>query len=295
MADLVGPADHAVLPHRLLLREALTVGKIVGAFAMSHVLGAPGGLEEQAERVFVGMKELGRQLRETHPTLLIVITSDHLNNFRLDQPMPFAIGTADVYTPYGDMGLPTDQIRGDASFSTGFAMFVNDRGFKLAKPPRLRPDHGVMIPLGIVDPKRELPVVPLYVNTVYTPGPTPQESWRLGELLRAYVAEYCKAEERVALLAGGGLSHWLGVPEEGRVNETWDRWFMKMLATGQGLSLAKLSNEQILIDAGNGGLEVNSWITLAGAVPSATGEVLFYEAIPAWASGMAGMAFQLGA
>lgn len=269
------------------------MGKIVGAFAMSHVLGAPGGLEEQAERVFVGMKALGRRLRETHPTLLVMITSDHLNNFRLDQPMPFAIGTADSYTPYGDMGLPTDQIRGDAAFSTGFAMFVNDHGFKLAKPPRLRPDHGVMIPLGIVDPKRELPVVPLYVNTVYTPGPTPQESWRLGELLRAYVAEYCKVGERVALLAGGGLSHWLGVPEEGRVNETWDRWFMSMLATGQGLKLSTLSNEQILADAGNGGLEVNSWITLAGATPGATGECLFYEAIPAWASGMAGMAFRV--
>jgi protocatechuate 4,5-dioxygenase beta chain/2'-aminobiphenyl-2,3-diol 1,2-dioxygenase large subunit len=293
MADLVGPADHAILPHRLLLREALTMGKIVGAFAMSHVLGAPGGVEEQAERVFAGMKELGHQLRETHPTLLVMITSDHLNNFRLDQPMPFAIGTADSYTPYGDMGLSKDQIRGDAGFSTGFAMFANDRGFKLSKPPRLRPDHGVMIPLGIVDPKRELPIVPLYVNTVYTPGPTPQQSWRLGELLRAYVAEHCKAEERVVLLAGGGLSHWLGVPEEGRVNENWDRWFMSLLASGQGLKLSTLSNEQILVDAGNGGLEVNSWIALAGAVPDATGECLFYEAIPAWASGMAGMAFRV--
>lgn len=271
------------------------MGKIVGAFAMSHVLGSPVGLEEQAERVFEGMKELGRRLRDTHPTLLVMITSDHLNNFRVDQPMPFAVGTADSYTPYGDMGLPTDPIRGDASFSTGFAMFANDRGLNVAKQTRLRPDHGVMIPLGIVDPKRELRVVPLYVNTVYTPGPTPEECWRLGELLRAYVGEYCKTDERVVLLAGGGLSHWLGVPEEGRVNEVWDHWFMDTLAGGQRAGLSKLSNEQILADAGNGGLEVNSWIAVAGAIPGATGECLFYEAIPAWASGMAGMAFRIPA
>jgi 2'-aminobiphenyl-2,3-diol 1,2-dioxygenase, large subunit len=291
MADLVGPTDPAVLSHRLLLREALTMGTIAGVFAMSHVLGAPFGLEDQAERVFSGMLELGRRVRETRPTVLVVITSDHLNNFRLDRPMRFAIGSADTYTPYGDMGLPTEPIRGDAAFSNGFAAFANERGFNLATPTRLRPDHGVMIPLGIVDPAREFAVVPLYVNTVYTPAPTPQESWRLGELLREYIQGECNDDVRVTLLAGGGLSHWLGVPEEGRVNELWDRWFLDMLGSGRGAGLSKLTNGQILADAGNGGLEVNAWIAAAGAVRGTGGECLFYEAIPAWASGMAGMAF----
>ena len=93
--------------------------------------------------------------------------------------------------------------------------------------------------------------------------------------------DVCDDSTRVALLAGGGLSHWLGVPEEGRVNDAWDRWFMDMLSEGRGDGLSKLTNEQILADAGNGGLEVNAWIALAGAVPGATGECLFYEAIPA--------------
>jgi protocatechuate 4,5-dioxygenase beta chain/2'-aminobiphenyl-2,3-diol 1,2-dioxygenase large subunit len=68
---------------------------------------------------------------------------------------------------------------------------------------------------------------------------------------------------------------------------------MDVLAKRRGAGLAKLTNEQILSDAGNGGLEVNAWIAVAGAVPDATGECLFYEAIPAWASGMAGMAFDI--
>jgi 2'-aminobiphenyl-2,3-diol 1,2-dioxygenase, large subunit len=293
VADLVGPSHDAVLSHRLLLREALIMGRIVGAFAMSHVLGSPFGWEEQAERVFAGMRELGRRLRETRPTVLVMVSSDHLNNFKLGRPTPFAIGTADVYTPFGDMGLPTDPIKGNVAFATGFSMFADQCGFTLARPPRLRPDHGVMIPLGIVDPARELPVVPLYVNTVYTPAPTPEQSWRLGELLREYVVDVCDEGERVALLAGGGLSHWLGVPQEGQVNEVWDRWFLDVLTQGRGAGLAKLTNEQILSDAGNGGLEVNAWIAVAGAASAATGECLFYEAIPAWASGMAGMQFNV--
>lgn len=269
------------------------MGRIVGAFAMSHVLGSPVGVEEQAERVFAGMRELGRRLRETRPTVVVVITSDHLNNFKLDRPMPFAIGSTDIYIPYGDMGLPTDPIKGNAAFSSGFATFSAQRGFTLAQPPRLRPDHGVMIPLGIVDPLREFSVVPLYVNTVYTPAPTPEQTLRLGKLLREYVVTLCGEDERVVLLAGGGLSHWLGVPQEGQVNEAWDRWFLEVLAQGRGSGLARLTNEQILSDAGNGGLEVNAWIAVAGAVGAATGECLFYEAIPAWASGMAGMTFHI--
>ena len=269
------------------------MGAIVGAFATSHVLGAPDGVEDQAERVFQGMREIGARLRAARPDVLVVITGDHLNNFHVDEHAPFAIASDASHTPYGDMGLPRDPIPGAPDFAAGFAAFGARAGVPIPELSRVRPDHGVMIPHGVADPSRSIPTALLYVNSVLEPSPTPQACWNLGGLLKSYVEDVRPADERIALLAGGGLSHWLGVPEEGRVNESWDRWFMDTLATGQGASLAALSNEQILADAGNGGLEVNSWITLAGAIPGATGECLFYEAIPAWASGMAGMAFRV--
>lgn len=264
------------------------MGKIVGGFAMSHVLGAPQGVEAQAERVFAGMREIGRRLRALEPTLIVVLTSDHLNNFSLERPMPFAIGTAASFTPYGDMGLPRDPFDGAPDFATDLIGAAAEAGLAIASVDPLTPDHGVMIPLGIVDPDRTLPAVPLYINTVFDPAPTPAQSWGLGRLLGEFVTRRC-ADERVVLLAGGGLSHWLGVPQEGQVNEAWDRGFIADLIEGRGALLAAYDTADILREAGNGGLEVNAWIALAGAMPGARGECLFYEAIPEWASGMGGV------
>ena len=67
------------------------MGRIVGAFATSHVLMSPEGIEAQAERVFAGMKEIGRRLRAARPDVVVVITSDHLNNFKLDLQAPFIV------------------------------------------------------------------------------------------------------------------------------------------------------------------------------------------------------------
>ena len=68
---------------------------------------------------------------------------------------------------------------------------------------------------------------------------------------------------------------------------------MDAMVEGRGAELARMTNTEILAAAGNGGLEVSAWITLAGAVPGACGERLYYEAMPSWASGMGGVALTL--
>jgi 2'-aminobiphenyl-2,3-diol 1,2-dioxygenase large subunit len=269
------------------------VGQIVGAFATSHVLGAPDGVEDQAERVFQGMREIGARLRALKPDVLVVLTSDHLNNFRVDLPAPFAVATDASLKPYGDMGLPTDPIPGAPDFAMGLAAFCAEEGLRVDAMEGVRPDHGVMIPHGVADPQRAIPTAVFYVNSVLDPSPAPQVCWTAGALLKRFVEQRRPEGERVALLAGGGLSHWLAVPEEGRVNEAWDRWFMNTLVSGHAEELTRLTNAEILEAAGNGGLEVAAWIAMAGAVPTARGEVLYYESLPSWASGMGGVAMTI--
>ena len=100
------------------------MASIVGAFAMSHQLGSPDGVEEQSERVFQGMREIGRRIRALAPTALLIVTSDHLNNFSLTRPTPFAIGTADAFVPFGDMGLPRDPVPGAPAIAQGLLDFA---------------------------------------------------------------------------------------------------------------------------------------------------------------------------
>ena len=269
------------------------MGQIVGAFATSHVLGAPDGVEDQAERVFQGMREIGARLRALKPDVLVVLTSDHLNNFRVDLPAPFAVATDAVLTPYGDMGLPTDPIPGAPDFAMGLAAFCAEQDLRVDALDGVRPDHGVMIPHGVIDPERSIRTAIFYVNSVLEPSPTPERCWTAGALLKRFVEQARPEGERVVLLAGGGLSHWLAVPGEGRVNEAWDRWFMDTLVSGQGEELTHLTNAEILEAAGNGGLEVAAWIAMAGAVPGARGEVIYYESLPSWASGMGGVALSV--
>lgn len=264
------------------------MGRIVGAFAMSHQLGAPDGVEEASERVFQGMREIGRRIRALEPDLIVVLTSDHLNNFSLADPAPFAVGTASSFTPCGDMGLPRDPVPGSPDFAKALLARLRGDGLAVVQADPIQPDHGVMIPMGIVDPGRGIPMVPLYVNAVFYPDPSPADCLDLGARLGRFIEGRAEGE-RVVLLAAGGLSHWVGMAREGEVIESWDRRILAVLTEGRGAELATLGNPDILCEAGNGGLEVGAWIALAGAVPGAAGECLFYEPMRTWATGMAGI------
>ena len=98
------------------------------------------------------------------------------------------------------------------------------------------------------------------------------------------------AGERVVVVGTGGLSHWLCLPEQGRVAVAFDEDFIARMIAGRSAELAEYSADHIFRESGNGGLEVVSWLFMAGALPGAKGEKLFYEPIPQWISGMGGVA-----
>ena len=111
--------------------------------------------------------------------------------------------------------------------------------------------------------------------------------WDLGRALRASIQE-CPGEERIALIGAGGLSHWVGTPRVGDIDEEFDRWFLDILARGEGPSILDMTDDEIVI-AGNGAHEIRSWLTVAAAAAAAApapATVLAYEPIAAWITGM---------
>src|SRR6185437_9720091 len=81
----------------------------------------------------------------------------------------------------------------------------------------------------------------------------------IGNAIRSY-----DGLERVALVAGGGLSHFVGEPRVGDIDEEFDTWLLDILAKGDLSDIIDIPNDE-LMEAGNGTGEIRSWIALAGA------------------------------
>jgi hypothetical protein len=115
---------------------------------------------------------------------------------------------------------------------------------------------------------REIPMIPILLNTYFPPNVmTPKRCWDVGSRLRRAI-EASPLDLRVAVLASGGLSHFV-------VEEEFDRAVMKGLAEPDGERLRNLPRCALL----EGTSEVLNWIMTAGAVapmPLAWSE---YEAI----------------
>lgn len=99
-----------------------------------------------------------------------------------------------------------------------------------------------------------VPIVPVFLNAYFPPNqPTPSRCFALGEALARAIAAF-PADQRVGIMASGGLSHFV-------VDEAFDRALLEALrrkdaAFFRTAPLAKLQS---------GSSEIRNWICLAGA------------------------------
>lgn len=269
------------------------MGQIVAAVATSHILFSRRGLEQRADRVVHGMEEIAAVVRRAEPDALLMIVSDHMYNFDLRFQAPFCVAVADEFIPYGDMGIPKRPFPCHRALAETILRAAPELGFDIAKSEGITPDHGVTLPLLFLKPWGSVPVVPFYINTNTDPIPAPSRCRLLGGALRRIIETERPAAERIAVVATGGLSHWINLPGMGTVAAEFDSWVIERLAVGRVDEVAALSAKEIYEKSGNGGYEILTWIVMAAMVPESRGRKIYYEPMPEWATGMGGLAMAL--
>jgi protocatechuate 4,5-dioxygenase beta chain len=267
------------------------MSQIVAAVMMSHdpLIPAMPEAAPAGQRAAVAAAHAAIQARLTaaRPDYLVVVAPEHLMTFAPGLVPPFTVGGADVYEGPVEqwLGIPRFRWAGDPAWAQAVVAGLLARGFDVTWARELTLDHGVVQPLHYVWPEGAAPrVVPVVVNCVQPPLVSLGRAWALGEALRA-VVEALPGEARVALLGSGGLSHWVGTPETGRVNAAWDRQVLAWIAAGEGRRIAELSPAEVA-EAGNGAEEIRAWLVVLGAMGGRAGRVLAYEPVPEWITGL---------
>jgi len=266
------------------------MGNVIGAFATSHTLFPSTGVETQAQEVVDGFNELGRRIGALGPHVVVMVSSEHGPTLLPSGPQPpYTVAVTESFATFGEMNIPKLQIPSNAGFAGAFVSYAATRDFDIASMNTMRADHGLAIPILMMFPANNIAVVPLIIGT-QSPNSlaTPSRCYRLGKVLADYVTT---RDENVVVVGCGGLSHWPGTPQMGRINEEFDADFLALLSAGDGGYAAAWSNDYILDHAGNGGLEIRNWIFAAGAIGDRGGETLYYAPIKPWATGMSAFAF----
>ncbi|MDQ3889249.1 MAG: class III extradiol dioxygenase family protein [Actinomycetota bacterium] len=255
------------------------MARIIGGIGASHApsmeqvydAGEDVRRSDEWEPLFGPFQRVARWLEERRPDRLVVIYNDHMDAFFLDKYPTFALGLADEY-PVADEGFgtrPFPPLPGDSKLGWHIARSLVADEFDITMCQELEVDHGVISPLPMVDFSEgeggwKIPVVPLAVNVILHPLPTPRRCFKLGQALRRAVLSYPE-DLRVVVVGTGGLSHQLTGPRFGRVTPEWDREFMRLLADDPE-RLCGLTHEELIIRGGTESVEVVLWLAMRGAL-----------------------------
>ena len=272
------------------------MGELVYVGATSHVgaiLKNPNAHPDRSPRLDEAWRTMTSEIEAADPDVVVVIATDHYETFSLEHYPIFCIGAADSYEAWGEYGNPSGTVCGNAEVSSAIHAGLVANGFDVSHSEEMPLDHAFMVPilrLGFA----ERPVVPVFINCNTPPLPTLERCRDLGVALRATIGRL-PSGTTVAVIATGGVSHWVGLPRFGDINEAWDHQFLTTLEAGDLPQVLNLTDQQILDDAGNGALEIRTWIAAMACAGGRSARTLAYEPMPDWAIGIGVMRMDVSA
>ncbi|HXR86030.1 MAG TPA: hypothetical protein VN728_03635 [Stellaceae bacterium] len=260
------------------------MAELVGAFAASH---APLIARDWAklpaasrEIITADFAELGRRLAATRPDVLIELAPDHWTNFFIDNLPSICIGVGASHDgpPEPFMKDFPRPIAGDAAFAQHIAKTAFEEDFEPSISHHMALDHGFCIPLSKLGLPRLPRLVPIVVNNLEPPMPSIRRCFAWGRLLAKAIATY-PDNIRVAILGSGGLSHSIGEPTMGAIDEAFDRDCIKAFQDGAEGPLTRLLDDRMEA-AGNGTHEVRNWVIAHAAAGNRGFDLIDYRVMP---------------
>ena len=107
-------------------------------------------------------------------------------------------------------------------------------------------------------------VMPVSINVIQHPVPTPLRCYKLGQALRRAVESY-DADIDVVIVGTGGMSHQLHGERAGYLSRAFDTQFLDLLESDPG-RLTELSRSAYIDGAGAEAVELIMWLTMRGAL-----------------------------
>jgi len=266
------------------------MSKIVGGFTVSHdplVFINPQNLDVAPIRQ--AYDEIRRRIAELRASVAIIVAADHYIVFGPRLLPQIVICGGEITGPVDALpGIPNQPIPHNENFARRVFDHILHADFDLAFSNGTGVDHGIGIPAHQCLPANgSVATVPVYMASGVEPFIPIRRAYRFGGALKTAIEED-PGDERVVLLGSGGISHWVGTGEMGKINTEFDTFVLDAITSGDPDPLLALSDQEIMSRGGNGAMEIRHFLAVMGAMPNARGEVIEYNP---WKGGATGLGF----
>jgi protocatechuate 4,5-dioxygenase beta chain len=251
------------------------MARIIGGVGVTHVPAIGNaiakGLQQEPywKPFFDGFPRVHDWLAQTKPDVAVIFYNDHGLAFFLATMPTFAVGAAREYRNADEgWGLPILRpFPGDAALSWHIVEQLMADEFDITICQEMLVDHAFTVPLALLWPgadNRPVRTIPIAINTVQHPLPSPARCFKLGQAVGRAIENY-EHDLNVLMLGTGGLSHQLDGTRAGFINKDFDLYCMEKLVADPA-ALTGCSIHEIIAKAGTQGVELLNWIAMRGAL-----------------------------
>jgi hypothetical protein len=244
---------------------------------------------EDNRRRYAAIREahqaIRRNLSEIRADAVLLIGDDQAENFTADNMPQLLVYTGEEYIADDWDRKHSARMASHAPIAKKLVEGCMEAGFDVAWSNTFRDgnkllSHAHTEPILYLVRDSGLPAIPLFVNAVHPPSPSPARCYAFGQAVGRVLES---VPERVVLCASGGLSHFspshpwahhIGTRYVGDISVDFDRRIVEWMRAGEGEKLARFTSNELIE---NGEAELRQWIVMLGAIGSVRPEFLVYE------------------